>query len=120
MTPKWNNSQPIYQQLRDHAVSMILDGTLDEGDPLPSVRKVAADFQLNPITVSKAYQSLVDEDLVERRRGLGMFVREGAQAALLENEREKFLAREWPRTVNRIRSLGLDPSDLLSSLGQDH
>lgn len=120
MTQKWNNSQPIYQQLRDHAVAMILDGTLNEGDPLPSVRKVAADFQLNPITVTKAYQSLVDEDLVERRRGLGMFVREGAQSALLQNERQKFLEREWPRTVARIQRLGLSAEDLIEAIGLKH
>lgn len=115
MQPKWNDSQPIYQQLRDHAVAMILDGVLGDGDPLPSVRKVAADFQLNPITVSKAYQSLVDEDLVERRRGLGMFVREGARTALLKAEREKFLAEEWPLLIERINRLGLDPGRLLSA-----
>ena len=117
---KWNDSQPIYVQLRDHAVAMILDGVLEDGDPLPSVRKVAADFQLNPITVSKAYQSLVDDDLVERRRGLGMFVREGARHALLKAEREKFLAEEWPALIERINRLGLDPGSLLARIEQSN
>ena len=116
MQPKWKDSSPIYLQLRDHAVAMILDGVLDDGDPLPSVRKVAADFSLNPITVSKAYQSLVDDELVERRRGLGMFVRTGAKQALLEAERKKFLAREWPALVKRIRRLGIAPEALIDQL----
>ncbi|MDJ0652864.1 MAG: GntR family transcriptional regulator [Xanthomonadales bacterium] len=117
MQPKWNDSQPIYVQLRDHAVAMILDGVLDDGDPLPSVRKVAADFRLNPITVSKAYQTLVDDELVERRRGLGMFVRTGAKKALLEAERKKFLNREWPLLLKKIERLGLHPEDLVAKLG---
>jgi len=118
MRPTWSDNQPIYLQLRMHAIAMILDGTLGDGDPLPSVRKVAADFQLNPITVSKAYQSLVDESLVERRRGLGMFVLEGARQALMEAERNKFLTQEWPQLTKRIRQLGLDPSKLLKQLEQ--
>ena len=119
MATKWNDSQPIYVQLREHAVDMILDGVLGEGDPLPSVRKVAADFQLNPITVSKAYQSLVDDDLVERRRGLGMFVRKGAKQALLKAERDKFLTEEWPHLKDRIVRLGLDPSELLNGVDKN-
>ena len=115
MGPKWNDSQPIYLQLRDHAIAMILDGVLDAGDALPSVRQVAADFQLNPITVSKAWQSLVDDDLVERRRGLGMFVKPGARAELLKAERDKFLHHEWPELLARIQRLGLDPEELLES-----
>ncbi len=115
MTPKWNDSQPIYLQLRDHAVAMILDGILGDGDPLPSVRQVAADFQLNPITVSKAYQSLVEDELVERRRGLGMFVRPGARDELLKAERDKFLQQEWPILKERIARLGLDPETLLKT-----
>lgn len=118
MTPKWNNSQPIYQQVRDHAVAMILDGILGDGDALPSVRKVASDFQLNPITVSKAYQSLVDDGLIEMRRGLGMFVKPGSQQALLKAEREKFLAKEWPKISTRIRRLGIDPEQLFEQLEQ--
>lgn len=119
MTPKWNDSQPIYLQLRDHAVAMILDGVLDTGDALPSVRQVAADFQLNPITVSKAYQSLVEEDLVERRRGLGMFVKPGARDELMRAEREKFLSREWPILLERIQRLGLDAAELLEQPSPD-
>src|SRR6188508_2368606 len=96
MSIAWNDSTPIYRQLRDRVVAMILDGVLNEGDALPSVRQVAADFQLNPITVSKAYQELVDEQLIEKRRGLGMYVNEGARDALMKNERERFLREEWP------------------------
>src|SRR6266705_4083025 len=94
---EWNDSQPIYRQLRDRVVALILDGVLREGDALPSVRNVAAEYRLNPITVLKAYQQLVDEDLVEKRRGLGMFVKDGARDLLLKGEREKFLADQWPR-----------------------
>lgn len=113
MTTQWNDSQPIYWQLKERTIAMILDGTLAEGDALPSVRTVASDFQLNPITVSKSYQALVDEELVEKRRGLGMFVCEGARRKLMESERQKFLEEEWPAMVTRIRQLGLDVSKLL-------
>lgn len=113
MTTQWNDSQPIYWQLKERTIAMILDGTLAEGDALPSVRTVASDFQLNPITVSKSYQALVDEELVEKRRGLGMFVCEGARKKLMESERQKFLEEEWPAMVTRIRQLGLDVSKLL-------
>src|SRR6201992_4051517 len=92
----WNDNAPIYRQLRDRVVAMILDGLLKQGDALPSVRQVAADYQLNPITVSKAYQELVDEQLVEKRRGLGMYVTEGARDALMRSERDRFLSEEWP------------------------
>jgi GntR family transcriptional regulator len=115
MTAQWNDSQPIYWQLKERTIAMILDGTLAEGDALPSVRTVASDFQLNPITVSKSYQALVDDDLVEKRRGLGMFVRIGAHQKLTESERQKFLNEEWPAMVLRIQQLGLDPSKLLQS-----
>ncbi len=115
MTNQWNDSQPIYWQLKERTIAMILDGTLQEGEALPSVRTVAADFQLNPITVSKSYQALVDDDLVEKRRGLGMFVREGARRKLTESEREKFLSEEWPAMVMRIRQLGLDPEKLFKT-----
>lgn len=114
MRGQWNDSQPIYVQLREHAVAMILDGALGDGDPLPSVRQVAAELQVNPITVSKAYQSLVDDELVERRRGLGMFVRPGARDELLKAERDKFLSEEWPPLRERIRRLGLTAEDLLN------
>jgi len=116
MTTQWNDSQPIYWQLKERTIAMILDGTLEEGAALPSVRTVASDFQLNPITVSKSYQALVDDELVEKRRGLGMFVREGARKKLMESEREKFLLDEWPAMVTRIRQLGLDVSKLLQTV----
>lgn len=116
MPHKWNDNEPIYVQLRDQAIDMILDGVLGDGDPLPSVRTVAADFQLNPITVSKAYQSLVDDDLVERRRGLGMFVRDGARDVLLQAERSKFVNREWPSLIRKIRRLGLSAEQLLEQV----
>ncbi len=115
MTAQWNDSQPIYWQLKERTIAMILDGTLAEGDTLPSVRTVASDFQLNPITVSKSYQTLVDEGLVEKRRGLGMFVCAGARQKLMESERQKFLNEEWPAMVNRIGQLGLDIDKLLQS-----
>ena len=114
MTITWNDNAPIYRQLRDRVVAMILDGVLKQGDALPSVRQVAADFQLNPITVSKAYQELVDDQLVEKRRGLGMYVAEGARKALLHSERERFLREEWPTLRARLERLGLDLATLLS------
>src|SRR5262245_51230233 len=110
---EWNDSQPIYRQLRDRVVGMILDGALKEGDPLPSVRSVAADYRVNPLTVLKGYQELVDEQLVESRRGRGMFVNAGARAKLLEAERQRFLSDEWPRVHEAIRRLGLRLQDLL-------
>ena len=113
MEPDWNDSQPIYRQIRDRVVAMILDGLLNEGDPLPSVRNVAADSRVNPLTVLKAYQQLADEQLVEKRRGLGMFVNDGARALLLKGEREKFLSEQWPVIHATIRRLGLEAKDLL-------
>jgi GntR family transcriptional regulator len=113
MSTHWNDSQPIYWQLKERTVAMILDGTLAEGEALPSVRTVASEFQLNPITVSKSYQALVDEDLVEKRRGLGMFVVAGARKKLIASERDKFLNEEWPSTLNRISQLGLTVEELL-------
>jgi len=118
MTAQWNDSQPIYWQLRERTIAMILDGTLAEGDTLPSVRTVASDFQLNPITVSKSYQTLVDDGLVEKRRGLGMFVCQGARQKLMESERQKFLNEEWPAMINRIGQLGLDINKLLQSASE--
>lgn len=117
MDREWNDRQPIYRQLRDRVVAMILDGVLGEGDPLPSVRHVAAEQRLNPLTVLKGYQELVDEELVEKRRGLGLFVREGAHQRLLDGERERFLAEEWPRIQATIQRLGLTPEDLLPDGG---
>jgi GntR family transcriptional regulator len=116
MTVQWNDSQPIYWQLKERTVAMILDGTLAEGGALPSVRTVASDFQLNPITVSKSYQALVDDELVEKRRGLGMFICEGARQKLMESERQKFLNEEWPAMVTRIQQLGLDVNKLTQSV----
>ena len=113
MATHWNDSQPIYWQLKERTVAMILDGTLAEGEALPSVRNVAAELQLNPITVSKSYQALVEEGLVEKRRGLGMFVCDGARHKLVASERAKFLNDEWPATLARIEQLGLSIEDLL-------
>lgn len=113
MDLEWNDSQPIYRQLRDRVVAMILDGVLAEGDPLPSVRTVAAEYRVNPITVLKSYQHLVDEQLVESKRGRGMFVRPGARNLLLEGERQKFLAEQWPRIRATIQRLGITPEELL-------
>jgi len=112
MSREWNDSQPIYRQLRDRGVHMILDGVLKEGDSLPSVRNVAAEFRVNPLTVLKAYQQLVDEELVEMKRGLGMFVKAGARDLLLKGERQKFLAEEWPRVAEKIQRLGLTQKEL--------
>ena len=112
MSREWNDNQPIYRQLRDRGVHMILDGILKEGDPLPSVRNVAAEFRVNPLTVLKAYQHLVDEDLVEMKRGLGMFVKPGARDVLLKGERQKFLKEEWPRIATTIDRLGITEKEL--------
>src|SRR5258708_38685577 len=109
-----NDSQPIYRQLRDRVVAMIRDGVLKEGDPLPSVRTVAADYRVNPLTVLKGYQQLVDEGLVETRRGLGMFINAGARSLLLQGERQKFLGDEWPRIHATIQRLGLNAEELLN------
>jgi len=115
MDPTWNDNRPIYRQLRDRVAAMILDGELREGDPLPSVRTVSAEYRVNPLTVLKGYQELVDEGLVESRRGLGMFVRDGATKALLAAERERFLDNEWPRLRETIERLGLSPEDLFAA-----
>ncbi len=116
MESHWQDNQPIYRQLRDRVVAMILEGTLADGDPLPSVRSVAAEHTLNPLTVLKGYQQLVDEGLVEKKRGRGMFVTSGARAKLTLDERDRFLATEWPRVVTRIEQLGLDPAQLLAAI----
>jgi GntR family transcriptional regulator len=116
MDPKWNEDQPIYRQLRDRVVAMILEGVLGDGDALPSVRNVAAEYRLNPLTVLKGYQELVDEGLVEKKRGRGMFVNEGARTELLKAERERFLDKEWPQVKATIERLGLDPAELLKEI----
>jgi len=113
MDREWNDNQPIYRQLRERVVAMILDGVLKEGDPLPSVRNVAAEYRVNPLTVLKSYQELVDEELVEKRRGLGLFIKAGAQRLLLEGERHRFVAEEWPRIYATIQRLGLKAEELL-------
>ena len=113
MDPKWNEDQPIYRQLRDRVVAMILEGVLRDGDALPSVRTVAAEYRLNPLTVLKGYQELVDEGLVEKKRGRGMFVNEGAHTALLKAERQRFLEKEWPLVQATIERLGLNAEELL-------
>ena len=115
MDPKWNEDLPIYRQLRDRVVEMILEGVLGDGDALPSVRNVAAEYRLNPLTVLKGYQELVDEGLVEKKRGRGMFVTEGAKSQLMKDERQRFLDKEWPHVVATIERLGLDPESLLQA-----
>jgi GntR family transcriptional regulator len=114
MDREWNDSQPIYRQLRDRVVAMILDGVLKEGDPLPSVRTVAAEYRVNPLTVLKGYQQLVDEGLIESKRGRGMYINAGARDLLLQGEREKFLGEEWPRIRATMQRLGLKAEDLLN------
>src|SRR3954465_2175951 len=113
----WSDGAPIYRQLKERVVAMMLDGILKPGDALPSVRQVAAEYQLNPITVSRAYQELADEALVEKRRGLGMYVTEEASRKLLASERERFLREEWPLVLERIQRLGLSTTDLLQTAG---
>ncbi len=113
MDGQWSTSQPIYRQLRDRVVALILDGVLKEGDALPSVRTVAAEYRVNPLTVLKGYQQLVDEELVEKKRGLGMYIKPGARNLLLEGERQRFLAELWPRIHATIQRLGLTSEELL-------
>src|SRR5213082_1310200 len=115
MHSEWHDGQPIYRQLRHRVVAMILDGVLRESDPLPSVRNVAAEYRINPLTVLKAYQQLVDEQLVESRRGRGMFINAGVRHLLLQGERQKFLAEQWPAIYATIRRLGLTPQELLAA-----
>ncbi len=114
MDPKWSDDIPIYRQLRDRVVAMILEGVLGDGDALPSVRNVAAEYRLNPLTVLKGYQELVDEGLVEKKRGRGMFVNEGARQQLLKDERQRFIEKEWPKIRETIDRLGLDAEELLN------
>ena len=118
MDPKWNDDQPIYRQLRDRVVAMILEGVLTDGDALPSVRNVAAEYRLNPLTVLKGYQELVDEGLVEKKRGRGMFVNDGARKQLIIDERKRFIETEWPRVVETIERLELDVAELLKDAGK--
>jgi GntR family transcriptional regulator len=115
MDPKWSEDLPIYRQLRDRVVEMILEGVLDDGDALPSVRNVAAEYRLNPLTVLKGYQELVDEGLVEKKRGRGMFVTDGARRQLMKDERRRFVEKEWPKVLETIDRLGLDAAELLAA-----
>ena len=119
MDPKWNEDLPIYRQLRDRVVAMILEGVLEDGDALPSVRNVAAEYRLNPLTVLKGYQELVDEGLVEKKRGRGMFVTDGARVQLLKDERERFLDKEWPVVAATIERLGLSVDELLKTAAKE-
>jgi GntR family transcriptional regulator len=120
MDPKWSEDLPIYRQLRDRVVAMILEGVLGDGDALPSVRNVAAEYRLNPLTVLKGYQELVDEGLVEKKRGRGMFVTDGAEKQLLIDERQRFVEKEWPQVVATITRLGLEPDELLRAIKEQN
>lgn len=122
MSVEWNDNLPIYRQLRDLVVQRILDGSFAEGEAVPSVRQVASDYNINHLTVAKAYQELVDEGLLEKRRGLGMFVLSGAREALTSNEKQKFLEEELPAFIERVQRLGLDietVTELLRARGGD-
>ena len=119
MQNDWNDNQPIYLQLREKVIGLILDDVLKDGDALPSVRNVSAEYRVNPITVSKAYQTLVDDALISKKRGLGMFVEEGAKSKLLDSEKQKFINEDWPVIVRRIQRLGLTADELLSSLAKE-
>jgi GntR family transcriptional regulator len=112
---QWRDDAPIYRQLKERVITLMLDGQLQPGHALPSVRQVAADYQLNPITVSRAYQELVDEQLVEKRRGLGMFMTADAAERLLRTERERFLTQQWPAVLERIERLGLSLDELIKA-----
>jgi GntR family transcriptional regulator len=118
MQQQWNDDQPIYRQLRDRMVGLIMEGAYAEGDAIPSVRAVSAEFQINHLTVSKAYQELVDEGLVEKKRGLGMFVIDGARENILKAEREKFLTVEFPQLLQRILQLGISKEELIERISK--
>lgn len=117
MRAEWNDEAPIYRQLRERIVQLILEGALAAGDALPSVRQVAADYRINPLTVSKAYQELSEENIVEKRRGLGLYVNEGAREKLKSQLRQQFLTDEWPRVLKRMQLLDLSPAELLAFSG---
>lgn len=109
---EWNDSQPIYRQLKDRLVEMILDGVIAEGEAMPSVRQISLEMKINPITVSKAMQELEDQGAVEKRRGIGMFVREGARESIRVQAREDFFNREWPELSARLARLEIQLTDL--------
>lgn len=119
MSEQWNKDTPIYLQLYQQVVSRILDGYIKEGEALPSVRNVAAQYQLNPITISKAYQMLQDEEIVEKQRGKGLFVKPGMQDLMLSREREAFLTKQWPSILSQINRLKLSANDLLTNQGEN-
>lgn len=116
MSKEWNDSQPIYLQLREQVIGRLMDGTFEEGAAVPSVRQVASEYQINHLTVAKAYQELVDDGLLEKRRGLGMFVVDGARQSLLHNEQKKFIDKELPEFATRVRQLGLDIDSIAQQL----
>lgn len=116
MKINWNDKDPIYRQLHDRLVELILDGVLPEGAPLPSIREISSEHRINHITVAKAVQMLVDEGLVEKRVGVGMFVAQGAPMALSDTEKHKFLKHEWPAICKKIHRLGLSPETLLKGI----
>ena len=120
MDADWNDDLPIYRQLRDRVVAMLLEGVIGDGDALPSVRSVAAEYRLNPLTVLKGYQELVDEDLVEKRRGRGMYVLPGARDRVLADERRRFLDNQWPDVVATMLRLGIAQADLLADIDTDN
>ena len=113
---QWSDDAPIYRQLKERVITNMLDGLIQPGQALPSVRQVAADYQLNPITVSRAYQELVDEQLVEKRRGVGMYMTADAAHLLLARERERFLTEQWPAVLERIQRLGLSLEELTKGI----
>jgi GntR family transcriptional regulator len=115
MNIQWSDNAPIYRQLKERLIGMMLDGVIKPGDALPSVRTIAAEYQLNPITVSRAFQELADEDVVEKRRGLGMFMTENAHAQLLSSEKQHFIENEWPQILERMQRLGLNIHQLLAT-----
>jgi len=117
--PQWNDNAPIYRQLKERIMAMMLDGVLGPGDGLPSVRQIAAEYQLNPLTVQRAYQELFDDGLIEKRRGIGMFMAPDAAEKLLARERARFLDEQWPEVCARIRRLGLSADELLAAMNQE-
>jgi GntR family transcriptional regulator len=113
MTLRTQHEKPVYVRLREIIADAILAGKYGDGDPLPSVRALAAEEQANPLTVAKAYQGFQDEGLIIVKRGIGMFVAPGARARLSESERSRFLEQEWPEIRARMHRLGIDPAELL-------
>lgn len=111
---QWNDKQPIYQQLKEKIATAIMEGAIKEGDAIPSIRTVCTDYQINPMTASKAYQVLVDDNIIEKQRGRGMFVKDGARNRLLASEKKRFLEEEWPLILQKIKRLGLDIEELSS------